>query len=309
MLTPTKLKVLSVLLTFSCSTCQQTNFQTSFFQGPLRLRFLDRSLEQQNTPLQPVQQSTPLQPLQLLPLQQQVGTSIPPQHQCVNSISSQQPEQTSFPSNSTPIFNYETPYKQVDTTRDLPDAFAAGIPAEDSDIVFDLLGSKPVLNSVAGTVEVANSRTWPHLKGKGLSINHYQAPPCSVGVPHFHAFADELNYIIKGSNITVGLKGPGVPWYMVKNVKAGQIIIAPKGFVHFFINLSCSEVGEAVQVFTDETSRTLTLGAVTGGIPTEILHTAFNTEASVAEELQAAHPQEAELLRQNHFCLKRCGLK
>jgi len=281
---PTKLKVVSVFLTFTCSTsCQPTNFHLP-------------TTEDSSTA------ST------LLPQPQQVDTLIPPQQQCGNYISSERPEQISFPSNSTPIFNFETPYKQVDTNTDLPDAFAAGIPAEDSNNVFDLLASKPFLNSVAGTVEVANSRTWPHLKGKGLSINHYQAAPCSVGVPHFHPFADELNYIIKGSNITVGLKGPGVPWYMVKNMKAGQIIIAPKGFVHFFINLSCSEVGEAVQVFTDETSSTMTLGGITGGIPTEILHTTFNTEASVAEEIQAAHPQEAELLRQNHFCLKRCGL-
>lgn len=279
---PSKVTVLGVLLTFTISSCQltNTNNQPKYYQyqGPLQLSFQPNLLQQQ---------------------QVDARSAIPCE-------SSNTPEPIVFPSNSTPLFNYETPYKQV--SGDLPEnRFTEGVPAEDSELVFDILADQPVLNSVAGTVENGDSRSWPHLKGKSLSMKHWTFPPCGTAVPHYHT-SDEINFVIKGSNITVGIKEPLKPLDLLSNVKIGQVIFVPKGYIHFLINYSCTESGEAVQVFTDEKSPAFTVGAMAADLTLEILHAAFNAEASVLKELQANVPHEAELLRLSSYCLKQCGL-
>merc|ERR1712106_212268 len=57
-------------------------------------------------------------------------------------------QQEKFPTNSTPLFSYETPYKKVDTNKEVADMFSNGIEAKGKEDVFDLLSSSPVVNTV-----------------------------------------------------------------------------------------------------------------------------------------------------------------
>jgi len=213
-----------------------------------------------------------------------------------------------FPTNSTPLFNFETPYKKVDTNRDVADMFTDAIEAEGKEDVFDLNSSGLIRNTQAGTINIANIETWPFLQGKGVSIASFKAPPCSTGIPHFHTSHDELNYIITGSNITVGIKENLKPLNLMKNVKAGNVVLAPQGSIHFFINLSCTKVTEVIQIFPTELSSTTTIGSNIVSFPSEILTTAFNTDIDLTEALKETKLQEVEYLRLDSYCLKRCGL-
>ena len=112
--------------------------------------------------------------------------------------------------------------------------FTDAIEAEGKEDVFDLNSSGLIRNTQAGTINIANIITWRFLQGKGVSIVSFKAPPCSTGIPHFHTNHDELNYIITGSNITVGIKENLKPLNLMKNVKAGNVVLAPQGSIHFF---------------------------------------------------------------------------
>jgi len=217
--------------------------------------------------------------------------------------------QEKFPTNSTPLFRHETPYKKVNTNKDVADMFVNGIESREKEDVFDLLSSGLVLNTVAGTATTANSITWPHIKGMGLAIAYVKAPPCAAGIPHYHLNSDEMNFVSTGNNVTVGIKAPNKPLNLIKNVELGQVVVIPRGHLHFFINLHCTQVAEAVQMFNaDSIGNTMPLGPDAMALPHEMLHVAFNAEIDHFEELDKTKPEEQEFLRLNQYCLKRCGL-
>jgi len=218
-------------------------------------------------------------------------------------------QQEKFPTSSTPLFRHETPYKEVNTNKEVADMFVNGIESREKGDVFDLLSSGLILNTVAGTASLANSITWPQLKGMGLSISYLKAPPCAAGIPHYHITSDEMNFVTAGSNCTVGIKAPNKPLNLIKNVEMGQAVVIPKGHLHFFINLHCTQVLEAVQMFNaDAVGNTIPLGPDAMTLPHEMLHVAFNAEIDNFEELDNTKPEGKELLRLNQYCLKRCGL-
>lgn len=215
-----------------------------------------------------------------------------------------------LPSNVTTLFNVNTPYTKVDLRSPLPDIFSStGIPAEEVEEAFDVEGAPRFLNSDGNYVISANSQLWPFLKDKDMSLIDFAATPCTVGQWHYHPFADEMNYVLKGEKIAVGVKGPGQPFRIVKDIKKGGAYFIPKGYLHFFINLSCTEEMKIVQFFNgDIVNNTVIIGSATTELPEEIISVAFNTDARIGAGLKSTRTQEVEVLRTSLYCRQRCGL-
>merc|ERR1719244_890630 len=176
----------------------------------------------------------------------------------------------------------------VDINTPLPDEFSSGTPSDESNLIFDFPSARPVVHTQGGLFKTANLGTWPAVKGKGFSLVYVVAQPCSVGVPHYHPYADEVDYVVKGSNVSVGMKQPGGPLIKIKDVRAGQSVIFPKGWIHYFINLSCTETAEAMQVISgDEETFAQSVGSSLMDLPSEIVHAGLNTDQDIIEDLKS----------------------
>jgi oxalate decarboxylase len=71
---------------------------------------------------------------------------------------------------------------------------------------FNLAGQKAQVRVPGGTIKEANAGTFPVLKG--LSAYILTLEPGGVRIPHWHPDAAEMQYLVSGANVQVGLMPP-----------------------------------------------------------------------------------------------------
>ncbi|HEX6369299.1 MAG TPA: cupin domain-containing protein [Longimicrobium sp.] len=104
---------------------------------------------------------------------------------------------------------------------------------------FDLAGQKAPVNVPGGTIREANADTFPALKG--LSAYILTLEPGGVRIPHWHPDAVEMQYLVSGSNVQVGLMppndGPVAGQEVSYTLQApGWVGFIPQGWHHYIQN-------------------------------------------------------------------------
>jgi oxalate decarboxylase len=104
---------------------------------------------------------------------------------------------------------------------------------------FDLAGQKAPVNVPGGTIREANAGTFPVLQG--LSAYILTLDPGGVRIPHWHPDCSEMQYLVSGANVQVGLMQPPTatePWQDVSYTlqAPGWVGFVPQGWHHYIQN-------------------------------------------------------------------------
>jgi oxalate decarboxylase len=104
---------------------------------------------------------------------------------------------------------------------------------------FDVAEQKPPVNVPGGTIREANADTFPVLKG--LSAYILTLEPGGVRIPHWHPDAAEMQYLVSGANVQVGLMQPPRGTETWKDVSytlqaPGWVGFVPRAWHHYIQN-------------------------------------------------------------------------
>ena len=104
---------------------------------------------------------------------------------------------------------------------------------------FNLAAQPPKVDVPGGTIKEANSTVFPRLKG--LSAYILTLEPGGVRIPHWHPDCSEMQYLVSGSNVQVGLitqnqdtKAGKDQSYTLEG--PGWVGFIPQGWYHFIQN-------------------------------------------------------------------------
>lgn len=126
-----------------------------------------------------------------------------------------------------------------------------------SSFSFDLAGqSPPVIDVAGGTIAEGNANTFPALQG--ISAYLLTLDPGGVRIPHWHPDTAEMQYLVRGSHVQVGLitpaskqNGPGTDVsYTLEG--PGWVGYIPQGWYHYIQNTG-TEPAEMIILFNNAT--------------------------------------------------------
>lgn len=123
---------------------------------------------------------------------------------------------------------------------------------------FDLAGqAPPVIDVAGGTIQEGNSTTFPALKGQGIAAYLLTLDPGGVRIPHWHPDASEMQYLVSGSGVQVGLITPAngaAPGTDVSYTlqAPGWVGFIPQGWYHYIQNTG-TEPARMIILFNSDT--------------------------------------------------------
>eukprot|EP00271_Cylindrocystis_brebissonii_P011963 TRINITY_DN29_c0_g1_i1.p1 TRINITY_DN29_c0_g1~~TRINITY_DN29_c0_g1_i1.p1 ORF type:complete len:232 (+),score=23.79 TRINITY_DN29_c0_g1_i1:345-1040(+) len=109
----------------------------------------------------------------------------------------------------------------------------------DADYVFDFGGAVGVTSGEGGSTVGATATNFPALIGHGSAMTIGFIDACGINLPHTHPRSTELNFAVKGT-FQAGFFLQNGARYVTRNISAGQVIVFPKGAIHFEQNLGCT---------------------------------------------------------------------
>jgi oxalate decarboxylase len=119
---------------------------------------------------------------------------------------------------------------------------------------FNLAAQSPAVKVPGGTIQEANAGNFPQLKGLAAYI--LTLDPGGVRIPHWHPDCSEMQYLVSGSNVQVGLitpaqgTNPGVDKsYTLR--EPGWVGFIPQGWHHYIQNTG-TEPAVMMIFFNDE---------------------------------------------------------
>ena len=134
------------------------------------------------------------------------------------------------------------------------------------DYVFNLSGSKD---------QIADTSVFPALKQDGAGMQLITIPPSALLTPHSHPNSAETTYCLQG-NGQVGIISPVSPTeahFQVFPFSAGDMVVLPQGYVHYFMNTETDPDGADLKLlltFHNPDFDILTFAELENKIPGEI---------------------------------------
>ncbi|KAL3690118.1 hypothetical protein R1sor_016427 [Riccia sorocarpa] len=137
---------------------------------------------------------------------------------------------------------------------------------------------------------LANVKVFPALSGLGVSNALVLYPPGAVNLPHIHPRASETLFIIEGT-LDVGILDTTapIPQLFTQTLLTGDIVVFPRGLVHFHINRSNNRV-KAYAAFSSTLPGTVSLPRTLfkTGISNDVLTKSFQVSDDIINALIAA---------------------
>lgn len=176
---------------------------------------------------------------------------------------------------------------------------------QDSDFVFDLLGSRPGSITSAGTIQPLDVGALPSLAGQGLSFSLFNIEPCGINLPHVHPRATELLYVISGEDIRTAFVEENGGRVIVNDIGKGYTTFFPEGLIHYQQNLSC-EPAAYLSALNSEDPGVVTITTQFFDLPGEAVAGSLGQDESKVQELidgLPAGPADGRIA-----CMSKCGL-
>lgn len=145
---------------------------------------------------------------------------------------------------------------------------------------FNLEGIPPQIQTTGGTVALGNANSFPILSGLACYSLHLRSG--GIREPHWHPNAAELDYIIKGrAKMTILSPGGEADTF---EVKAGEIVFIPPGYLHYIENIDVDDTHFAV-FFGHERPEDIGISGALSAYSNEVLSGIFGTDPKVFESL------------------------
>ena len=119
-----------------------------------------------------------------------------------------------------------------------PAGYACRMPSKVTvdDFVFAGLGvAGNTTNIISAAVTPAFVQQFPGVNGLGLSMARLDLAPAGVIPMHTHPGASEILFVVQGK-ITAGFISSSANTVYVKTLKKGDVMVFPRGLLHFQIN-------------------------------------------------------------------------
>jgi len=173
-----------------------------------------------------------------------------------------------------------------------------------TDFVFDLAGSKPTTNGLAGTGRSVNVESLPSLAGEGVAMVIFHIDPCGINLPHVHPRATELFFVVEGTFKTSFIE-ENTGRTIVNVLKPGQATFFPHGLIHEEQNIGC-EPATFISAFSSDDPGVLTISNRLFTLPEEALTSTFNITMSQVDQIRKNLPTNPA--KGTSECLNRCSL-
>jgi oxalate decarboxylase/phosphoglucose isomerase-like protein (cupin superfamily) len=173
------------------------------------------------------------------------------------------------------------------------------------DFIFDLDASTGSTNT-GGTVQPADEETWPSLISEGLAFSLFRLRPCGMNQPHNHPRASEIQYVIKGSNVTVSFVEENGGRVITNVIDTGKVSLFPQGLIHFQQNLGCEEA-ILLSALNAENPGVLTISPQLALFPRAPIATHFGLSVGRANSLFFGVNRNQAPLGGTQECIDRCA--
>ena len=176
---------------------------------------------------------------------------------------------------------------------------------EPEQFIFDL-NSSTGSTSTGWQVQPADEETWPSLISEGLAFSLFHLKPCGMNQPHNHPRASEIQYVIKGSNITVSFVEENGGRVITNVVDVGKVSLFPQGLIHFQQNLGCEEA-ILLSALNAENPGVLTISPQLALFPRGPIATHFGLSVGRANTLFNGVTRNPAPLGGTQECIDRCA--
>lgn len=174
----------------------------------------------------------------------------------------------------------------------------------DDNFVLNLVNANATVGN-GGASRNIGGKQFPLLQGSGLAIAHVTLLPCGINLPHVHPRANEILYMISGSDLQTAFAEENPSNRVVVNsLSPGDVTLFPMGLIHYQQNLGCENV-TFVTVLSNEDPGTVTIATHLFDFPTEAAASALNINASLAGTLKGGLQKNPGLGRIE--CLAKCS--
>jgi oxalate decarboxylase len=159
------------------------------------------------------------------------------------------------------------------------------------------IGDAPPVQFDGGNLRGANGENWPTLAGQEGSVYVVNLEAGAMREPHWHPNAWELNYVIEGFAkwTMLGPQGKRDAF----EAKQGDIVFAPRGFLHYFENEGPRPL-KVIVVFntsTTEPKDDIGIAASVSALPHDVLGAVLGVDSEISAKLAAKAVKPVVILR------------
>ncbi|KAL3655341.1 hypothetical protein CASFOL_001127 [Castilleja foliolosa] len=143
-------------------------------------------------------------------------------------------------------------------------------------------------NSLSSSLTPGNVLSFPGLNTLGISMNRVDLGIGGLNPPHIHPRATEIGFVVKGK-VLIGLITTGNKVFE-KNLTAGDMFVAPRGLVHYQMNVG-KEEAFIITAFNSQLPGAVVVSmSLFGSKPSvndDVLTKAFHVNKSVVDEIKS----------------------
>lgn len=183
-----------------------------------------------------------------------------------------------------------------------------------SKIVFDYNAAKPAGGALGGRTVLANTASFPVLRGVGLATAVVFLDACGINTPHVHPRASEMITVASGTLFfgTIfenGVVPAGSPAEVNGTLTQYQGTVFPQGSIHYQANPTCDQT-VYVQTLNSDDPGTNSVAQSFFGLNGEVVQASLgwpaNFKGSDLELFRSIIP--ATLAARVESCLETCGI-
>ncbi len=146
---------------------------------------------------------------------------------------------------------------------------------------FNLDGIPPQIQNGGGTVSLGNASNFSILSG--LACYSLFLRPGGIREPHWHPNAAELDYVVEGiAKMVILSPGGNVDSF---EVKAGEIVFIPSGYLHYIENADAEKMTQFVVFFGHERPEDIGISGSLSAYSNEVLAAIIGTDPKIFDSL------------------------
>jgi len=157
------------------------------------------------------------------------------------------------------------------------------IPKIPNSYKFNIEGIPPKVQTLGGTVALANTNSFPILNGGSLALFSLIMKPNGIREPHWHPNASELGYVLGGTaRLMVLSPGGSVDMF---EVGPGEIYFIPTGFFHYIENLDSINNMHFAIFFSSDIPADIGISGMLSAYSNNVLGASFNLDPTYFNKL------------------------
>ena len=157
------------------------------------------------------------------------------------------------------------------------------IPKIPNSYKFNIEGVPPKIQTLGGTVAIANTNSFPILSASSLALFSLTMKPSAIREPHWHPNASELGYVLEGTARLIVLSpGGSVDTF---EVGPGEIYFIPTGFFHYIENLDSNKNMHFAIFFSSDIPTDIGISGTLSAYSNNVLGASFNLDPTYFNKL------------------------